>query len=130
VTRLLLAAALLSACAGGDKPMDSKNPSPSGLPVVETIDQAVAAKGQRVLVRGTAQREKMGDTIQVEEALTVHCIDVRFPDAAIGKPVAAEGTLVVKSGYAATTGPNGEISQGTDPDSDDSRWVLTGCTLR
>jgi hypothetical protein len=127
----LLAAAMLAGCAGGggDKTMGNPTgPGPATPLVVETIDQAVAAKGKLALVKGTAQREKMGDTIAVQE-LTVHCLDVRFPDAVIGQPVAAEGTLEVKKGFAATTNAAGEISQGTTGE-DDSRWVLRGCVLR
>jgi hypothetical protein len=127
---ILAAAWLLCACASGDKSVANK-PSGGGANapvVVETIDQAVAAKGKHVRVRGTAQREKLGDTIKVQE-LSIHCLDVRFPDDRIGKPVEAEGTLVVKQGFAATTNEKGEISQGTGP-GDDSRMVLQGCTLR
>jgi hypothetical protein len=128
VRAIILAAALLAAaCASGDKGVPN-NPQNPGAAVVETIDQAVAAKGKLALVKGTAQREKMGDTIAVQE-LTVHCLDVRFPDGVIGKPVAAEGTLEVMKGFAAETNEKGEISQGTG-EGDDTRWVLRGCTLK
>lgn len=139
---LILAAALLGACMSGDKAKDGGGkgakppaatdaaapaPTANGPALVETIDQAVAAKGKPARVRGVARREKLGDSIQVEE-MTVHCHDVRFPDDRIGQVVEAEGTLVVRSGYAATRGPGGEISQGTE--GDDTRWILEGCTLR
>jgi hypothetical protein len=142
VRTLLLSVLLLGACMSGDKARDqggkgakppavtdaaAPTPTATGPALVETIDQAVAAKGKPVRVRGVARREKLGDSIQVEE-MTIHCHDVRFPDDRIGQIVDAEGTLVVKGGYAATRGPGGEISQGTE--GDDTRWVLDGCTLK
>jgi hypothetical protein len=131
VKALLIAALLAGGCASGDKGMGTSNPGGGGgsaAVVVETIDQAVAAKGKLARVRGTAQREKMGDTIKVQE-LTVHCLDVRFPDDRIGTQVEAEGTLEVGKGFAATTNDKGEISQGTG-DGDDTRWLLRGCALK
>jgi hypothetical protein len=62
--------------AGGPSAADAAAPT-AGPVLVETIDQAVAAKGKPARVRGVARREKLGDSIQVEE-LTVHCHDVRF----------------------------------------------------
>ena len=130
-----LSSPLIAAGEGGGKgtrppaATDAAAPAPTatGPALVDTIAQAVAAKGKLARVRGVARREKLGDSIQVEE-LTVHCHDVRFPDDRIGQVVEAEGTLVVRSGYAATRGPGGEISQGTE--GDDTRWILEGCTLR
>ena len=54
--KLLLAAVMLAGCAGGggDKGMGTTSNQPTQAVVVETIDQAVAAKGKLALVKGTA----------------------------------------------------------------------------
>ena len=97
-------------------------------PVVLTSRADLAgARGARVVVSGTVQREKPGDAI-VAEGLDLLCPDFRFADEQVGAVVTVEGTLGKQETPAATVGPNGEISQG--PSMPTVRWVLSGCTLR
>jgi hypothetical protein len=91
---------------------------------VQTIEEAVAAKGQYARVSGTVQREKLGDTIRIGD-LSVLCVGAEFPDEVVGKPGSAEGTLDVTERHQATVGPGGEVSAGTAPGT--KRWVLEGC---
>jgi hypothetical protein len=94
---------------------------------IQTIEEAVAAKGKPVRLRGIAQREKLGDTINIGD-LRVLCVGAQFPDASIGKTVEAEGTLNVTERHQATTNPKGEVSAGTAPGT--KRWVLEHCAPR
>lgn len=124
----LLVGVLAMGCAHGShdaSPAPSNRPSPPM--VVETIDQAIAAKGKPAHVKGIAQRQMLGDTIAIGN-LTILCVGATFPDTAIGKPIAADGTLSVTTRYRAHVGPHGEQSAGMAPGS--SQWVLEPCTPR
>ena len=79
--------------------------------VITTRREALAAVGKVVQIRGTVQREKLGDTVNVG-ALSVRCPDFRFPDASTGSTVTAEGKLELVFEEDSTM-LNGEISQGT-----------------
>lgn len=95
--------------------------------LIATHDEARAALGKMVQVRGTVQREKLGDTINVGD-LSVRCTDFQFPDASVGGSVTAEGKLEIMSDEPATTSPNGEISQGTEGGG--SSFVIRNCVVR
>jgi len=114
--------AMLAACGHHDEPKAPANTAPTGPAIVETIDEAVAAKGKLARVRGTAQREKLGDTIEIG-ALSILCVGATFPKDTIGKPIEAEGTLGVTDRYEARVGSNGEHSAGVEG----SVWVLEHC---
>ena len=94
---------------------------------ITTHDEARAALGKVVQVRGTVQREKLGDTINVGD-LSVRCIEFQFPDASVGNSVTAEGKLDITSDEPATTSPRGEISQGTEGGG--SSFVIRNCVVR
>ena len=110
-----------------DEPIRRAAPATPSALLVTTIDQAVAAKGTHVRVRGTAGHEKLGDSIQIGDA-RVLCVGAVIPDARLGTTVEAEGTLAVTDRYQATTNADGEVSAGTAPGT--TRWVLDRCTLR
>lgn len=96
-------------------------------PKLSNLAQAQSAVGNIVQVSGTAQREKLGDAVQTP-FLHVRCQEPRFSDELIGKTVTVEGQLELVTEPAATVGPNGEISQGTESSS--TSWVLRTCVLR
>ncbi|MCS6916028.1 MAG: hypothetical protein RMK29_13395 [Myxococcales bacterium] len=118
---LLAGVLIASACAGAGA-RDRGTP-----PLVTTLSEARSAVGKLVRVRGTAQREKMGDAIDAP-GLNVVCPDWRLPDQDLGQQVTVEGRLELTSEGAAVVGPGGEISQGTEPGL--SYWVLRGCVRR
>src|SRR6266545_2387814 len=103
-------------------------PGPS-VPLVTTIAEAVAAKGTKVRVRGTAQREKGGDVVQVEQ-MTIVCVGATFSDAVIGTTAEASGTLDVTDAFTAQGGGaagSGPVRQGKPAGA--KQWRLTGCTI-
>jgi hypothetical protein len=86
---LALLSFLLGGACGGAKAMTTQTPTATP---ITTHDEARAALGKMVQIRGTVQREKLGDTINVGD-LSVRCTDFQFPDASVGSSVTAEGTL-------------------------------------
>src|SRR5262249_25664795 len=64
-------------------------------------DAPHAAVGRAGRTRGPAQREKLGDTINIGD-LSVRCEDFRFPDDAVSHTATAEGTLAVVRDEPAT----------------------------
>lgn len=103
-------------------------PVPAG-PAVEITTGAELgpAIGKLVRVRGTAEREKMGDSVRLGGGRLV-CFDQRFPDDRIGQEVTVEGLLARRTDLGATVGPNGEVSQGVAPGT--AVWTLSNCALR
>ena len=99
-------------------------PKPS---MITSNDDARAAVGKFVMIRGTVQREKLGDTLNVGD-LSVRCEDFRFPDDAISHIATAEGTLAVVRDEPAQVSSRGEISQGTEGSG--SSFVLRHCAVR
>jgi hypothetical protein len=95
--------------------------------MIASNDDARAAVGKVVRIRGTVQREKLGDTINVGD-LSVRCEDFRFPDDAVSHTTTAEGTLAVVRDEPATVSARGEISQGTEDGG--SSFVLRHCVVR
>lgn len=95
--------------------------------MIASNDDARAAVGKVVRIRGTVQREKLGDTINVGD-LSVRCEDFRFPDAVVGHTATAEGTLAVVRDEPATVSASGEISQGTEGGG--SSFVIRHCVAR
>lgn len=91
--------------------------------VVSTFAELKAADGQLVRVKGKLQREKMGDSVLVEEGLDVLCPDLRLPDDVIEATL--EGRLELWEPPVAETSDNGEISQGVEEGT--RRWVLRDC---
>lgn len=98
----------------------------SGVPEVKSAADAEASIGKVVRVRGPVQRAKLGDAVEAHGLLIV-CLGDRLPDATIGAEVVIEGELDRTEQFQATTGPSGEISQGTAPGT--STWVIRGCKL-
>lgn len=94
---------------------------------IASNEDARGAVGKLVTIRGTVQREKLGDTLNVGD-LSIRCEDFRFPDAAVGHTATAEGTLSVVRDEPATVSASGEISQGTDGGG--SSFVLRHCVVR
>jgi hypothetical protein len=94
---------------------------------IASNEDARAAVGKVVMIRGTVQREKLGDTISVGD-LSVRCEDFRLPDAVIGHAATAEGTLAVVHDEPATVSAGGEISQGTEGGG--SSFVIRHCVVR
>lgn len=141
MTRLaLMVVVAMAACTHGkrgtsaraDDPMDQGNgkapasaDQPSAL-VVTSQTEAKAAVGKRVRVRGTAERDKLGDAVS-SQRFSVVCLSPRFPDARLGQPVVVEGLLELTDELQATKGPNGEVSQGTEPGT--SSYVIRMCAL-
>lgn len=112
VTRLALVAVVaLAACAhderGNRKAAAGADQTP--VPVVTSPAEAKAAIGKRVRVRGTAERDKLGDAVS-SQGFSIVCLAPRFPDARLGQPVVVEGLLERTDELQATKGPNGEIS--------------------
>ena len=95
--------------------------------MIASNDDARAAVGKVVRIRGTVQREKLGDTINVGD-LSVRCEDFRFPDTVVGHTATAEGTLAVVRDEPATVSARGEISQGTEGGG--SSFVIRRCVVR
>jgi hypothetical protein len=95
---------------------------------VTTIAEAVAAKGTKVRVRGTAQREKGGDVLEVEQ-LTIVCVGATFSDAVIGTTAEASGTLEVVDAFTTGGGGagSGPVRQGKPAGA--KQWRLSGCTI-
>lgn len=94
--------------------------------MIASNEDARAVVGKVVRIRGTVQREKLGDTINVGD-LSVRCEDFRFPDAAVGNTATAQGTLAVVRDEPATVSANGEISQGTEGGG--SSFVIRHCVV-
>lgn len=99
-----------------------QNPS-----MIASNEDARAALGKIVRIRGTVQREKLGDTINIGD-LSIRCEDFRFPDAVIGHTATAEGTLEIVYDEPATVSPRGEISQGTEVSG--ASFVIRRCVVR
>lgn len=129
---------VLPACARGDGATGgpAARPTPTAPPAaaaqapavtVATLAEAKAAQGKLVRVTGTAQREKLIDSVDTP-GLTVLCQGTRLPDDVIGKQVTVEGTLELTSEAEATVNAKGEISQGTEPGA--SYYVLRACARR
>ena len=123
--RPALAFALLASCASNDKP-ETKPPPPSGPMNVGNTTEARTATGQLVRVTGTLYREKLGDSVEVGD-FRVICLDTRFPADRLNGPATVEGVLELQS-FEAETGPNGEISQGTEAGV--KLWTISGCALK
>jgi hypothetical protein len=145
VIRLVLPALVAMAACAHDKRTNAKSdePTPSGalapdhsrpaagnkpeVVVVTNRAEAKAAIGKRVHVRGVAERDKLGDAVS-SQGFSVVCLAPRFPQAQIDQPIDVEGILELTDAFQATTGPKGEISQGTAPGT--SSYVIQTCTLR
>ena len=115
---------------GTEAPSAATAPPAPTLPLVTTIAEAVAAKGTKVRVRGTAQREKGGDVLEVEQ-MTIVCVGATFSDAVIGTTAEASGTLEVTDAFTAEGGGaaagSGPVRQGKPAGA--KQWRLTGCTI-
>ncbi len=107
-----------------DKPAAGGHPE---VAVVTSRAEAKAAIGKRVRVRGVAERDKLGDAVS-SQGFSVVCLTPRFPQARLDQPIEVEGVLEFTDAFQATTGPGGEISQGTEPGT--SSFVIQTCTLR
>lgn len=94
---------------------------------IASNEDARSAVGKLVRIRGTVQREKLGDTVNIGD-LSVRCEDFRFDDAAVGHTVTAEGTLAVVRDEPASISTTGEISQGTEVGG--SSFVIRHCIVR
>lgn len=141
--RLALPALVMMAACAQRTNAKSDEPTPSAAPapdhskpaagdrpevvVVTNRAEAKAAIGKRVRVRGVAERDKLGDAVS-SQGFSVVCLAPRFSQAQLDHPIEVEGVLERTDAFQATTGPNGEISQGTAPGS--SSFVIQTCTLR
>jgi hypothetical protein len=123
VNNVMLAVLLAGAC-GGTHTMSTNTSSAS---MITSNGEACRALGELVRVRGTVQREKLGDAINVGD-LSVRCVDFRFPDAMVGQIATAEGTLEIAHDEPAITKDAGEISQGTEDGG--SSFVIRACVAQ
>lgn len=132
VALLLLA---LACCRGNEaapEPAAAPAPPPGAAPNGPAVELTTGAElgaaiGKLVRVRGTAQREKLGDSVSLGGGRLV-CFDQRFPDDRIGQEVTVEGLLARREDLGATVGPDGAVSQGVAPGT--AIWTLAGCALR
>lgn len=99
--------------------------TPSMARIIASEQNAASAIGTRVRVRGSAERDKLGDAVR-SNGFTVTCLKPRFPAERLDHQVEVEGMLESTSDFQATRGPDGEISQGTAPG---SIYVIANCTL-
>lgn len=135
---ILVGALALPGCAHDNKGDSANAPAAAPLsaaklettraPLIASAGEAGAMVGKVVGVRGIALRAKLGDSVKTEQQLMVVCLGPRFPDDKIGQTVTAEGRLEKSDEFQATRGPQGEISQGTEPGT--STFVIRSCTLR
>lgn len=95
--------------------------------VLASAPEVPAALGRVVRITGRVDRLKLGDQVTSGD-LSVLCPDFRVPDDQIGSQVTVEGRLEWTTDFAATTGPDGAISQGMAPGS--RALVLRACALR
>jgi len=98
----------------------------SALPWVASPDEARAALGSEVRVRGTVRREKLGDSIQAGD-LNLICPDIQLPDELVRQEAVVAGTLDEFSPPVAEVAPDGSISQGVATSS--SRLALRNCRI-
>jgi hypothetical protein len=129
-----LSAVVAVACSDGGRPPPPGGTTRSG-PVLQTDAIVVrdrasarAAVGRRVRVTGTAQSGKLAAVV-VDGGLLVYCLDLdrgRWPRDLEGQAVEAEGILQLTDQFASTTGPGGEITQGTEG----SDFVIRESTVR
>lgn len=126
---VVLAVTFASACGGQNAANNhTKQGAMNGQPVtfvsVTTNKEARAAVGTTVRVRGTLEREKLGDTINIGD-LSVRCLSFRFPDDSVGGIVTAEGTLEIVVDEPVAASPTGEMSQGVTMEG--STFALRNC---
>ena len=97
--------------------------------IIEVHDReaATAALGRRARVRGTLQREKLGDAVYAA-GFSATCPDFRAADAWLESEVIVEGVLERSGELVARVAPDGAISQGTPPGT--AVWLLRGCVVR
>jgi hypothetical protein len=126
---------LIAACSREPRSMLNGTPAPAakspadsnpGCVLVTNETQAKAAIGKRVRVQGIAERLKLGDTV-ASEGLGVICLDQRFPDSRLNRPITVEGVLELTDAFAATVDEYGGITQGTEPGS--WAYFINACTV-
>jgi hypothetical protein len=116
---VLVALASVNASAG-DTIMTAKAEPP-----ITVIDgaSATAQIGKSVVVKGIARDAKISAVV-VAGNLVVYCLGLaKWPSEVSGKSVLAHGRLEQTAEFAATRGPGGEVSAGTDG----PVWVLRDC---
>ena len=116
---MLFASVSVGACASGSKeasdPLSNTGAGPAvdepaGPTVIVTSDQARAAAGQLVTLRGTAANAKLGRVIVLEGG-PVYCgEDDEWPDTIANTTVTVSGRLLRHGGEP----PSDEISAGVD----------------
>lgn len=126
-TLLVTAGCACSRAASRGEDAGEGRPTAATPRVVRTLAEARAALGQRVRVQGTAGREKLGDSVDVD-GMALVCLDHRFGDDRIGRTVRVEGVLDETRDFQAVRGPRGEVSQGTE--SEVALLVLRACVER
>ena len=119
--------ATATATATGPGSASTTGGQAGAVPLVTTVAEAVAAKGTRVRVRGVVEREKVGDMLRVEDAMSVRCLGATFPDAALGTTAEATGTLTVRDAFVGSGPGSGPVRQGKPAGA--TQWVLEGCTI-
>lgn len=93
---------------------------------IGTAAEMRAAAGKLVRLTGKVERAKLGDLVSAN-GFSVYCTGRRLDDGLLGQTVTVEGKLEVTDAFAATVGPNGEISQGTEPGS--VTWHIRDCKV-
>ncbi len=122
-------ALLAPGCTKGGDVTSANEPSSAPASSVTTITSAAemrAAADQQVRLTGKVERAKLGDLISAD-GFSVYCTGARLGDGLVGQTVTVEGKLEVTDAFAATVGPNGEISQGTEPGS--MTWHIQDCKV-
>lgn len=105
---------------------DAAMSADADLPWVATRDEARAAVGSQVRIRGTVFREKMGDSIQ-SGGLELLCYDFQLPDELVRQQAVVVGTIDRFSPPVAEVASDGSISQGVTMPS--TRLVLRDCRV-
>jgi hypothetical protein len=128
----LAAALALSGGCAKDKDMAPSEPGESApaaageRTLVTSAAEMRAAKGKHVEMSGQVERAKLGDVVS-GDGFSIVCTGRRLDDASMGTTVTVHGVLEVSDAFAATIGPNGEVSQGTEPGS--FTWFIHDCEV-
>lgn len=94
--------------------------------VIDSGETMRASSGKVVEVTGEIERGKLGDIVS-GDGFSIVCTGRRVDDALVGSTATVRGKLEVTDAFQATVGPNGEISQGTEPGL--MTWFIHDCEV-
>jgi hypothetical protein len=106
----VMGGAMGAGCATSPEAMDT-----SGNPEVKTEKEAEEKLGAKVRVLGEAKNAKLSAVVETDDDFVVYLVEMRsWPGTIEGQRVEATGILGKRESSVATTGPGGEVSQGTE----------------